>query len=118
MSSKITSVHGYTCAQIYGTKFGYIKAYPMDINDKQNLADSLSLIILDADDMHKLHTDNAPKTVVKKTHFFKCGSKEGIYLTTIYPNFPEEKYVNNIVGKAKIGAIKIMVIKLFPLLLL
>ena len=34
MMSKIRSVRGYTCAQIYGNKFGFIKAYPMDSHDK------------------------------------------------------------------------------------
>ena len=59
MSSKIAPVRWYTCAHIYGNKFGYIKAYPMDVNDKHNLGDSLSLFIQDAGVMQKLHTDNS-----------------------------------------------------------
>ena len=60
MSYKSTPVRWDTCAQIYGDTFGYIKAYPMDVNDKQNLGDSISLIIQDAGVMQELNTENSP----------------------------------------------------------
>ena len=41
--------------------------------------------------------------------------KEGINLTTIDPNYPDENYSKNIVVKAKLGASKIMVRKRVPL---
>ena len=63
MSSKIISVRGYTCAKIYRNEFGFLKAYSIDGNDKQNLGDILSLIIQDAGVMQKLHTYNAPEIV-------------------------------------------------------
>ena len=103
MSSKITQICEYTCAQIYGNKFGYIKAYPMDGNDKQNLDDILSLIIQDVGFMQKMYTENAPKMVGRKTSFLKYAWKEGINLTTIDPNCPDDNYGENIVGKENLG---------------
>ena len=47
MMSKVKSVRGHTCAQIYGNKFGFIKSYPMEAHDKNNLGDSLTLMIQD-----------------------------------------------------------------------
>ena len=85
MMSKIRSVRGHTCAQIYGNKFGYIKAYPMDTHDKTNLGDSLTLMIQDVGVMQKLHTDNTPEMIDRKTLFFKRARKDGIDLTSIEP---------------------------------
>ena len=56
MSYRITPVRGYTCAQIYSNKSRYIKSYTMDRNDKQNLGNSLSLIIQDGGVMKKINT--------------------------------------------------------------
>ena len=39
----------------------------MDGNEKYNLGDSLFLIIQDAGVMQKLHTENAPEVVGRKT---------------------------------------------------
>ena len=75
MISKVRSTRGHTCAQIYGNKFGYIKAYPLEKHDKQFLGDSLSLIFQDAGVMQKLHTDNAPEMVGRKTPFFARARK-------------------------------------------
>ena len=85
MFSKVRSTRGSTCAQIYGNKFGFIKSYPMDKNDQQNVGDTLSLIVQEAGVMQKLHTDNAPEMVGRKIPFFKRARKEGIDLTTIEP---------------------------------
>ena len=60
MLSKVISIRGHTCAQIYGNKFGSIKAYPLEKHNKQFLGDSLSIIIQDAGVMQKLHMYNAP----------------------------------------------------------
>ena len=49
--------------------------------------------------------------VGRKTLFFKRANKEGIYLTNVEPNCPDENYSKNIVGKANLGDIKIMVRK-------
>ena len=67
MMSKIRSLRGYNCAQIYGNKFGYIKAYPMDDHNKQSVGDTLTLMIQDTGVMQKLHTDNASEMVGRKT---------------------------------------------------
>ena len=64
----------------------------MDGHGKQNLGDSLSLIIKDAGVMQKLHTENKPKMVVRKTYFFKLTRKEGTNLISIEPNIPDENY--------------------------
>ena len=115
MIAKIRSIRGHTCAQIYGNKFGYIKAYPLNKHDKQNLGDSLSLIIQDVGVMQKLHTDNAPEMVGRKTPFFARARKEGIDLTTIEPLRPDENYGEILVKKAKITSSKIMVRRNVPL---
>ena len=87
----------------------------MGVNYKQKLGDSLSLIIQETGYIQKLHTDNASKMVVRKTQVFKRARKEGIDFTNIEPNRPDENYGENIVGQAKLGAIKIMAQKLFTL---
>jgi hypothetical protein len=115
MIAKIRSIRGHTCAQIYGNKFGYIKAYPLNKHDKQNLGDSLSLIIQDVGVMQKLHTDNAPEMVGRKTPFFARARKEGIDLTTNEPLRPDENYGEILVKKAKITSSKIMVRRNVPL---
>ena len=55
----------------------------MDGNDKYNLGESLSLIIHYTGVMQKLHTNNAPKIVGRKTPLFKHARKEVINITTI-----------------------------------
>ena len=108
MMSKIRSIRGYTCAQLYGNKFGYLKAYPMEKHDKLNLGDSLTLIIQDVGVMQKLHCDNAPEMVGRNTPFFKRARKEGIDLTTIEPLSSNENYGEILVKRAKILSGKLM----------
>ena len=115
MFSKVRSTRGYTCAQISGNKFGYIKAYPMDGNDKQNVGDSLSMVIQDVGVMQKIHVDNAREMVGRKTPFFKRARKEGGNLTTIKPLRPDENYGEQLVGRAKLGTSKLMLQKKVPL---
>ena len=43
----------------------------MEKHDKINLGDSLTLMIQDVGVMQKLHTDNAPEMVGRKTPFFR-----------------------------------------------
>ena len=102
------------CA-IYGNKFGYSKAYPMDGNDKQKVGDSLSMVIQDVGLMQKLHVDNAKEMVGRKTPFFKRARKEGIDLTTIKPLRLDENYGEQLVGRAKLGTSKLMLRKKVPL---
>ena len=101
--SKVISIRGHTCAQIYGNKFGYNKAYSLEKHDKQFLGNSLSLIFQDPGVMQKLHTDTAPEMVGQKTPFFVRARKEGIYLTTIEPLRPDENYGKIIVKKEKLA---------------
>ena len=115
MLSKVISIRGHTCAKIYGNKFGYIKAYPLEKHDKQFLGDSLSLTIQDAGVMQKLHTDNAPEMIGRKTPFFDRARKEVIDLTTIEPLRPDENYGKILVKKAKLASSKLMVRKDVPL---
>ena len=84
-------------------------------HDKQLLGDSILLIIQDAGVMQKLHTDNAPEMVGRKTPFFARARKEGIYLTTIEPLRPDENYGEILVKKAKLASGKLMVRKNVPL---
>ena len=115
MMSKVRSVRGYSCAQIYGNKFGYMKAYPMERHDKQRVGDSLTLMIQDTGVMQKLHTDNAPDMVGRKTPFFTRARKEGIDLTTIAPLRPDENYGEILVKMAKQLSSKLMVERNVPL---
>ena len=115
MFAKVRSTRGFTCAQIYGNKFGFIKAYPMESNDQRNVGDSLSLMIQDVGVMQKLHVENAKEMVGRKTPFFRRARKEGIDLTTIEPLRPDENYGETLVRIAKLGSSKLMVRKKVPL---
>ena len=115
MISKIKSIRGHTCAQIYGNKFGFIKAYPMETHDKDHVGDSLTLMIQDVGVMQKLHTDNAPEMVGRRTPFFRRARKEGINLTSIEPLRPDENYGEILVKRAKIISAKLMIRKNVPL---
>ena len=87
----------------------------MEKHYKQFLGDLLSLIIQDTGVMKKLHTDNAPEMVGRKTPLFARARKEGIDLTTIEPLRPDENYGEIFVKKAKLASSKLMVRKNFPL---
>ena len=115
MMSKIKSVRGHVCSQIYGNKFGFMKAYPMESHDKFNLGDSLTLLIQDVGVVQKLHTDNAPEMIGRKTPFFRRARKEGIDLTSIEPLRPDENYGEILVKRAKVLSAKLMVRKNVPL---
>ena len=108
MFAKVRSVRGFSCAQIYGNKFGFIKAYPMETNDMQNVGDTLSLLIQDTGVMESIHSDNAPEIVGRRTPFFKKARKEGINLTTIEPERHNENYGEILVDKAKLLAARLM----------
>ena len=106
--SLVKSVRGYTCAQIYGNKYGFIKAYPMESKGQQNIGDTLTLIVQDVGVPQSIHTDNAPEMVGKSTPFFKRARKEGIDLTTIEPGRPDENYGEVLVRTAKATCAKLM----------
>ena len=71
MMSKVRSIRGHTCAQIYGNKFGFIKSYPMEDHNMQSVGDTLSLMIQDVGVVQKIHTDNAPEMIGQRTPFFQ-----------------------------------------------
>ena len=71
----------------------------MDGNYKQNLGYILSPIIWDARVMQKLYNENTPEVVGRRIPFFKRSRKEGIDLTNIDTNYPDEKYCENLVVK-------------------
>ena len=83
--------------------------------NKQFLRDSRFLIIQDAGVMQKLHTDNAPEMVGRKTPFFAIELKERIDLTTIEPLRPDENYGEILVKKSKLASSKLMARKNVPL---
>ena len=109
------SIRGYTCAHIYGNNFGYLKAYPIDSNNQQDVGNSLSVLIQDVGVMQKLHTDNAPKMVGRRTPFFKRARKEGIDLTAIEPERSDENYRETLVRMAKLGSARAMAKKRVPI---
>ena len=113
--AKVRSVRGFTCAQIYGNKFGFVKAYPMDDDEKQSIGNTLSLMIQEVGVVQKLHIDNAPEMVGRKTPFFNRVCKEGIDLTTIEHLRPDENYGEILVKKTKIRSGKLMMYRNVPL---
>ena len=84
-------------------------------HDRQNVRNTLTLIIQDIGVMQKVYTDNASEMVDKNTPFFKRARKEGIALTTIEPLQPDENYGEILVRKAKELSGKLMVNQEVPL---
>lgn len=99
--SKVRSVRGYTCAQVYGNKFGFLKVYPMESKEQQNVGDTLTLLVQEIGVPQSLHVDNAPEMVGRKTPFFRRARREGIDLTTIEPKTPNENYGELLVKRVK-----------------
>lgn len=62
----VQSIRGFTCAQVFGNKFGFIKSYPMEKQNMEHVGNSLSLMIQDVEIMQKLHTDNPSKFLGKR----------------------------------------------------
>jgi hypothetical protein len=87
----------------------------MEDHDQQSVGDTLSVMIQDVGVMPKSHTDNAPEMVGRKTPFLKKARKEGIDLTSIEPERPNENYGEIIVRKAKSLTSSIMHRKNVPL---
>ena len=75
----------------------------------------MSLMIKEVGVVQKLHTDNAPEMVWRKTPFSKRARKEGIDLTTIESLRPDENYGEILFKKAKIRSGKLMMYRNFPL---
>ena len=113
--SKVKSVRGFGYMQVYGNKYGFIKAYPMETKNKQDVGNSLTLFVQDVGVPQKMHTDNAPEMVGRKTPFFKHARKEGIDLTSIEPERPDESYGEILVRVVKIGTAKMMIKKKVPM---
>ena len=84
-------------------------------NNKRVVGDTLSVFIQDVGIPQKLHTDNAPEMVGRKTPFFKHARKEGIDLTSIEPERPDENYGKTLVKMVKIGTAQMMIKKKVPL---
>lgn len=114
-SAKVKSIRGYGYSQVYGNKFGYLKAYPMARHNKRDVGDTLSVFIQDVGIPQKLHTDNAPEMVGRRTPFFKRARKEGIDLTSIEPERPDENYGETLVKMVKIGTAQMMIKKKVPM---
>lgn len=106
--ASVKSVRGFTCAQVFGNRFGFIKAYPLESHNKEQIRNSLSLMMQDVGIVQKLHADNAPEMVGRKTPFFRRSRKEGIDLTTIEPERPNENFGEVIADIVKLVTAKLM----------
>jgi len=113
--SKVKSIRGYGYMQVYGNKFGFIKAYPVESKRMQDIGNTLTVFIQDVGVPEKMHTDNAPEMVGRKTPFFKRARKEGIDLTTIEPERPDENYGEILVKHTKAGTARMMIKKRVPM---
>ena len=114
-SSKVKSIRGHKYSQVYGNKFGFLKCYPMESHAQGPIGDTLSVFIQDVGVVQKLHTDNAPEMVGRKTPFFKKARKEGINLTSIEPKRPDENYGEILVRMVKIGSARLMLRRKVPM---
>ncbi len=113
--SKVKSIRGHKYSQVYGNKFGFLKCYPMETNTQGHLGETLSVFIQDVGVVQKLHTDNAPEMVGRKTPFFKKARKEGIDLTSIEPERPDENYGEILVRIVKLGSARLMLRRKVPM---
>ena len=114
-SSKVKSIRGHKYSQVYGNKFGFIKCYPMESHSQGPVGDTLSVFIQDVGVVQKLHTDNAPEMVGRRTPFFKRARKEGIDLTSIEPKRPDENYGEILVRMVKVGSARLMLRRKVPM---
>lgn len=115
LKAKVCSVRGYTYAQVFGNKFGFVKVYPMQGHDKTMVGDTLTLLVQDVGVPQKLHVDNAPEMVGRGTPFFRRARKEGIDLTSIEPERPDQNYGEILVGRVKLLTAKLMQRKNVPM---
>ena len=79
--SKVISVMGHTCAQIFCNKAGFIKIYPM--NAKSEAHNALSALIHEIGIPHEIHSDNAPE--LSKGEFKRKMNRYEIYSTFSEP---------------------------------
>ena len=77
--ANVRSARGFTCAQVYGNKFGFLKVNPMESNTQEYLGDTLNCLVQDTGVPQKLHSDNANEMIGRGTPFFKRCRKEGIH---------------------------------------
>ena len=92
-----------------------MKAYPMESRNSQDVGNTLTVFIQGVGAPQKIHTDNAPEMVGRKTPFFKRARKEGIDLTTIEPERPDENYGEILVKFTKQGTARMMIKKRVPM---
>jgi hypothetical protein len=83
-SGGVKSLHGYTCAQIYGTDFGWMKVYPMISKADAHL--TLDLLHHEYGVFHRVVPDDA-KELTQKDYLRKA-RKAGSIIHPVKPFSP------------------------------
>ena len=113
--ANVKSVRGYVCAQVYGNKYGFVKAYNMMSKSGKDIGESLTMLVQDVGVPAKLHTDNAPEMTGLKTEFVKRARREQIQLSSTEPHTPNENRGEILVRDVKMGTKRLMARKNVPL---
>ena len=87
----------------------------MNNHNKQSVVDTLTLMIQEMEIIQKLHIDNVPMTVRKKSSFFTRTRKKGINLWTIELLIPNDNYGEISVNKYKLLSSKLIIRRNAPL---
>ena len=95
--SKVKSISGNTCAQIYSNRIGFTKLYPMD--SKSNAHNSFSTLIHEVGIPHELHSDHAKE--LTEGEFKKKLNKYEVYQTTTEPHSPWQNDAERKIGMVK-----------------
>ena len=84
--TKVRSIRGYTCGNLYTTTLGFFKFFPMETSTGAECASTLQTMLEIVGTPPSIHCDNAKDFV--KGAFAKKAKKYGISLTTTEPYSP------------------------------
>ena len=104
--SKVKSIQGFTCGNLYTTTLGFKKFFPMESKTGQECSNSLQSLIHLVGIPPSLHLDNAPEFV--QGEFKKKCRKFDIYQTATEPYSPWQNRAEAGIREVKSYASKLM----------
>ena len=104
--TKVKSVRGYTCSNLYTTALGFKKFFPMESKNGQECSGSLQTLIHLVGIPPSLHSDNAPEFV--QGNFRKRCRRYDIHQTATEPYSPWQNRGEVGIRKVKPYASKMM----------
>ena len=104
--SKVKSVRGYTCGNLYTTPLGFKKFFPMESKTGQECSNSLQTLIHLVGIPPSLHSDNAPEFV--QGDFKKICRKFDIQQSATEPHSPWQNRAKSGIQEVKLFASKTM----------